>query len=73
MRPRPGVYLAEGTLFAARYARWNSSFHKNSGWLWSSKETQLLVWPFWGGEHSRMHSHAFEQPAGAASTSTMIP
>ena len=48
MRPRPGVYLAEGTLFATRSARWNSSFHENSGWLWSSKEIKLPVWPFGG-------------------------
>ena len=48
MRPRPGVYLAEGTFFAKRFARWNSSFHENSGWLWSSKEIKLFVWAFWG-------------------------
>ena len=44
MRLRPGVYLAEGTLFATRFTRSNRSFHENSGWLWSSKETKLFVW-----------------------------
>ena len=38
-----GVYLAEGTLFATRFARLDSYFHENSEWLWSSKEIKLFA------------------------------
>ena len=44
MRSRPGHYhyLAEGTLFATRFARLNSSFHEeNSEWLVHSAKSEI--------------------------------
>ena len=70
MRLRPGVYLAEETFFETRFARWSKKFFPREQWITVVVQgDQTARVALLGGEHSR----AFEQSAGAASTSTTIP
>ena len=73
MRPRPGVYLAEGTCrrnLVRSALREVEKFFPREQWMTVVVQgDQTARVALLGGEHSR----AFEQPVGAASTSTAIP